>query len=124
MSDRSRSTLAVTALRSHTAKVVRVIRLPHTPPAGGRKEMRGMLEDVLLDVGTIVSADVEDNPVQVKIIGKRAINPRTGKPWDYVAVPFPHGTKDDSDFCYFNHYEIYTVLAMPPVLEAKEVEDA
>ena len=37
MSDRSRSTPAVTALRSHTVIVERVIRLPYTPPTGGRR---------------------------------------------------------------------------------------
>lgn len=84
------------------------------------------MKEVLLPIGTIIKGRVreEDELEAWMIIGKRAINPDTGKAWDYVSVPHPEGYIRSKagypNFYYFNHYEIDEIVTVPADTEAEE----
>lgn len=73
------------------------------------------LDDILLNVGSIVEVEHKGEVGNYIIVGKRIINFRTMKAWDYYSVPYPEGARkdregnDDNGF-YFNHHEIDKVL--------------
>ncbi|WP_346997126.1 DUF4176 domain-containing protein [Bacillus velezensis] len=83
-----------------------------------------MKEDVLLPIGTIFKAKepgYEDGQpiIEYIIIGKRTINPRSMRAWDYIVVPFDEGYKNEykehtkeweNNFVYFNHTDIEEVI--------------
>lgn len=83
-----------------------------------------MKEDVLLPIGTVFKAKepgYEDKPpiIEYIIIGKRTINPRSMRAWDYIVVPFDEGYKNEykehtkeweNNFVYFNHIDIEEVI--------------
>lgn len=84
------------------------------------------MEEVLLNIGSIVEVEHKEEIGQYLIVGKRVINVRTMKAWDYYSVPYPEGCKkdkegiDDNGF-YFNHPEIDKIIHVCNVqIEIKE----
>lgn len=73
------------------------------------------MEEVLLNIGSIVEVEYNDEVGQYLITGKRIINHRTMKAWDYYSVPYPGGSRrdkegnDDNGF-YFNHPDIERII--------------
>lgn len=73
------------------------------------------MREVLLNIGSIVEVEHEDEVGQYLITGKRIINHRTMKAWDYYSVPYPEGGikdkagNDDNGF-YFNHPDIDKII--------------
>lgn len=75
------------------------------------------MKDVLLHIGTIVTANISDEDMECMIIGKRVQNPRNMKVWDYIAVPFEDGYVSDNkgdglghtNVVFFNHMDIESI---------------
>jgi hypothetical protein len=82
------------------------------------------MAEILLPIGSIIKVrpDDEDEPRAWMIVGRRAINPNTGKAWDYVSVPHPEGyvqiKSNPPNFYYCNHPEIDEI-----VMKAQEPDD-
>ncbi|WP_109691436.1 DUF4176 domain-containing protein [Tumebacillus permanentifrigoris] len=76
-----------------------------------------------MNVAIVVKADIADEDMIVLIIGKRIVNPDTNNPWDYVGVKYPMGLDRHRDFVYFNHMDIYEVVAEAPTLVDPKEED-
>lgn len=72
-------------------------------------------KEVLLNTGSIVDVEHKEEMNRYLIVGKRVINVRTFRAWDYYAVPYPEGCKkdkegaDDNGF-YFNHPDINNIV--------------
>ena len=87
------------------------------------------MKEVLLPIGTIIKGRVriDDDLEDWMIIGRRAVNPDTGKAWDYVSVPHPEGYVRSNagfpNFYYFNHYEIEVVVSVPDDYEQNAVDE-
>ena len=69
------------------------------------------MKDVLLNIGSVVSRDIDGAAEQYLITGKRVINFKLMKAFDYYGVKYPEGSmidKDgiDSNSIYFNHTDI------------------
>jgi len=73
------------------------------------------MDDVLLNIGSIVEVEYKGKIGNYLIVGKRVINFRTMKAWDYYSVPYPDGIRrdrdgsDDNGF-YFNHPDIDKII--------------
>lgn len=80
-----------------------------------------MLNEVLLDIGGVVKADVSDKIGVYMIVGKRVLNPNSLRVWDYMAVPYPEGYKNspyrngdneietNENVVFFNHTDIEVI---------------
>lgn len=72
-------------------------------------------KEVLLNIGSIVEVESEDELDKYIIIAKRIISFNSMKAWDYYSVPYPKGLmkdkegKDDNGF-YFNHTDIKSII--------------
>lgn len=72
------------------------------------------MEDVLLKIGSIVTAEICGENMECLIIGKRVQNPKNLKVWDYIAVPYPDGYGSsnrggelgNTNVVFFNHMDI------------------
>lgn len=77
------------------------------------------MEELLLQIGSVVKANISNEEKPCMIIGHRIINPFSMRAWDYVAVEHPKGLSrrfkedrslDHDEFFYFNHPDILAVL--------------
>lgn len=78
------------------------------------------MKECLLPIGSIVSVEITDELIDnYLIIGKRIVNPKSMKAWDYISVKSSTGleriyTKDNKydydNFFYFNHTDIEKVI--------------
>lgn len=73
------------------------------------------MKEVLLNIGSIVEIEYENKLQKYLIVGRRVINFRNMKAWDYYSVPYPEGIKKDKDGnddngFYFNHTNIDKIL--------------
>lgn len=73
------------------------------------------MQEVLLNIGTIVEVEYQGESGYYMITGKRVINFRTMKAWDYYSVPYPEGNQKDKDGndnngFYFNHPDIDRII--------------
>lgn len=87
------------------------------------------LIDPLLPIGSRVFVSVAGPPEPIEpllIIGRRSINPRTFKVWDYSAVRLEEGHQNTyvksagewtSNLVYFNHDEIVQIIDKPQKLK-------
>lgn len=86
------------------------------------------MNEVLLNVGSIVEVEYKEKIGQYLITGKRVINFRNMKAWDYYSVPYPEGCKkdkegnDDNGF-YFNHPDIDKVIYICDVKIEPKIEE-
>ena len=87
------------------------------------------MEEVLLNIGSIVEVEHKGEIENYIIVGRRIINFRTMKAWDYYSVPYPEGAKrdregnDDNGF-FFNHPEIDKIIYKCEVeIETENDED-
>lgn len=82
------------------------------------------MDEILLNIGSIVEVEHRDEIETYIIVGKRVINFRTMTAWDYYSVPYPNGIKrdkdgkDDNGF-YFNHTDIEKIIHICDVLVEK-----
>ncbi|MFT9496355.1 DUF4176 domain-containing protein [Anaerosolibacter sp.] len=73
------------------------------------------MDDVLLNIGSVVEVEHKGEVGYYHIVSKRIINFNTMRAWDYYSVPYPEGGRkdkegrDDNGF-YFNHHEIDSVI--------------
>jgi hypothetical protein len=86
------------------------------------------MKEVLLNIGSIVEVEYKDEKDYYLIVGKRVINIRTMKAWDYYSVPYPVGCKKDKDGLdengfYFNHPDIDKIFYICEV-EIGETQEA
>lgn len=87
------------------------------------------MEEVLLNIGSIVEVEYDGKSEAYLITGRRVIHFKTMKAWDYYSVPYPQGVKrdkegnDDNGF-YFNHPDIDRVIyKCETKIEPKNEED-
>ncbi len=73
------------------------------------------MEEVLLNIGSIVEVEHKGEVGNYLIVGKRVINFNSMRAWDYYSIPYPDGCKrdkngqDDNGF-YFNHPDIDKII--------------
>ncbi|MBD5631364.1 DUF4176 domain-containing protein [Clostridium botulinum] len=73
------------------------------------------MKDILLNIGSIVEVEYQGEIQNYLIVGKRVINFNSMKAWDYYSVPYPEGSKKDSEGkddngFYFNHTDIEKII--------------
>lgn len=73
------------------------------------------MEEILLNIGSIVEIEHRGDIGNYIIVGKRVIKFDNMKAWDYYSVPYPEGSRkdkegnDDNGF-YFNHPDIDKII--------------
>jgi hypothetical protein len=73
------------------------------------------MDEVLLNIGSVVEVEHREELEKYIIVGKRVISFKSMKAWDYYSVPYPDGLKKDRDGSdengfFFNHTDINKIV--------------